>query len=84
MLLNVYQEICPRTQEECELTLCGNRWRKGKSCSGLDAIIEIDDNLHLKETIHFSNRCKSIVTVLGQPNISETAANHILTNNPLF
>jgi hypothetical protein len=39
----------------------------------LEATIEVDGQVHLFESIHLDHPCRAIVTIIGDPEIPETA-----------
>lgn len=39
----------------------------------IEATIETDGDIHLKEPVHLSHTCRAIVTIIEDPDIPETA-----------
>ena len=41
--------------------------------TALEATIETDGDIHLKEPVHLSHPCRAIVTIIDEPDVTETA-----------
>ena len=39
----------------------------------VNATIDADGEIHLRETVHLPHACRAIVTIIEEPDISETA-----------
>ncbi len=39
----------------------------------VEATIEVDEKVHIRESIHLSHACWAIVTIIDEPDIPETA-----------
>ena len=39
----------------------------------VEATIEVDGKVHIRENIHLSHACRAIVTIIDEPEIPETA-----------
>lgn len=39
----------------------------------VEAVIETDGDIHLKEPVHVAHPCRAIVTIMEEPEVSETA-----------
>ncbi|TFH15588.1 MAG: hypothetical protein E4H02_07535 [Lentisphaerales bacterium] len=39
----------------------------------VEATIEADGEIHLRESVHLSHACRAIVTIIEEPDIPETA-----------